>query len=281
MNKYDTIVIGNGPCGISCAIYLKRYGYNPIVVGMDYGTLKSAHMIENYYGVMPINGLDLVKLGISQAEALGIEVINDEVLSIEYSDTFNVYCKKNNFQAKTIMLATGSSRNRVSLAERFEGQGVSYCATCDGFFYRNKKAAILGSGDYMLHEFEVLKNIISDLTVFTDGEKLSVALDGVKVIEEKIISFNGDERLESITTTNNTYNIDGCFIAKGSHSGLTIAKHLGIETSGNLLVVDKNLMTNVPGIFAGGDVIGGLLQISKAVSDGAIAATSIAKYLKK
>ena len=281
MNKYDTIVIGNGPCGISCAIYLKRYGFNPIVVGKDMGALAKAHKIENYYGVMPISGLELANLGIKQAQELGIEVITDEVLSIEFSDGFSVYCKNNIFQAKTIMLALGASRNRVQKAEKFEGSGVSYCATCDGFFYRKKKTAIIGSGEYMAHELEVLKNIIPDLTVFTDGEKLTVDVKDIPVITDKIVSFNGDEHLESITTEKQTYEIYGCFIAKGSASGVTIAKHLGLGVDGNYITVDENMMTNIPGIFAGGDIIGGLLQISKAVSDGAIAATAISKYLKK
>lgn len=281
MNKYDTIVIGNGPCGISCAIYLKRYGFNPIVVGKDMGALAKAHKIENYYGVMPISGLELANLGIKQAQELGIEVITDEVLSIEFSDGFSVYCKNNIFQAKTIMLALGASRNRVQKAEKFEGSGVSYCATCDGFFYRKKKTAIIGSGEYMAHELEVLKNIIPDLTVFTDGEELAVDVKDIPVITDKIVSFNGDEHLESITTEKETYEIYGCFIAKGSASGVTIAKHLGLGVDGNYITVDENMMTNIPGIFAGGDIIGGLLQISKAVSDGAIAATAISKYLKK
>lgn len=281
MNKYDTIVIGNGPCGISCAIYLKRYGFNPIVVGKDMGALAKAHKIENYYGVMPITGEELVNLGIKQAQQLGIDVITDEVLSIEFSDGYSVHCKNNIFQAKTIMLALGASRNRIQKAEKFEGSGVSYCATCDGFFYRKKKTAIIGSGEYMAHELDVLRNIIPDLTVFTDGEELKVDVKDIPVITDKILSFNGDEHLESITTDKDTYEIYGCFIAKGSASGVTIAKHLGLGVDGNYIIVDENMMTNIPGIFAGGDIIGGLLQISKAVSDGAIAATSISKYLKK
>lgn len=281
MNKYDTIVIGNGPCGISCAIYLKRYGFNPIVVGKDMGALAKAHKIENYYGVMPITGEELVNLGIKQAQQLGIDVITDEVLSIEFSDGYSVHCKNNIFQAKTIMLALGASRNRIQKAEKFEGSGVSYCATCDGFFYRKKKTAIIGSGEYMAHELDVLRNIIPDLTVFTDGEELKVDVKDIPVITDKIVSFNGNEHLESITTEKDTYEIYGCFIAKGSASGVTIAKHLGLGVDGNYIIVDENMMTNIPGIFAGGDIIGGLLQISKAVSDGAIAATSISKYLKK
>ena len=133
----------------------------------------------------------------------------------------------------------------------------------------------------MLHELEVLKNIVSDLTIFTDGTALHADVGNISVVEEKIISFNGQNHLESITTTKQTYPMSGCFIANGSASGFTIAKHLGIALNGNYIQVNEDRMTNIPGIFAGGDCIGGLLQVSKAISDGAIAATAILKYLKR
>lgn len=281
MNKYDSIIIGYGPCGISCAIYLKRYGYNPLVIGKDYGALKLAHNIENYYGIKSISGTELIDVGIKQAKDLGIDVITDEVLAIEMNDGFEVITANNKFYSKSLMLALGANRNKFSLANKFEGAGVSYCATCDGFFFRKKKTAIIGSGLYMKHELDVLKNIIPDLTIFTNGEELSFDVSDIRVVKEKIISFNGDEVLQSITTTDNTYEIQGAFIANGSATGFSLAKHLGIALDKNNIIVDSNLMTNISGIFAGGDCIGGLLQVSKAVADGAIAATSISKYLKK
>lgn len=281
MNKYDSIIIGYGPCGISCAIYLKRYGYNPLVIGKDYGALKLAHNIENYYGIKSISGTELIDAGIKQAKDLGIDVITDEVLAIEMNDGFEVITANNKFYSKSLMLALGANRNKFSLANKFEGAGVSYCATCDGFFFRKKKTAIIGSGLYMKHELDVLKNIIPDLTIFTNGEELSFDVSDIRVVKEKIISFNGDEVLQSITTTDNTYEIQGAFIANGSATGFSLAKHLGIALDKNNIIVDSNLMTNISGIFAGGDCIGGLLQVSKAVADGAIAATSISKYLKR
>lgn len=281
MNKFDCIVIGYGPCGISTAIYLKRYGYEPLVIGKDRGALEKAHLIENYYGIEPIRGIDLADKGIRQAKEFNIELITDEVLAIEVNNGYDVVCKSGVYHAPTIMLSVGSSRNKFPLAERYEGIGVSYCATCDGFFFRKKKTALVGSGEYMLHELEVLKNLIPDLTVFTNGEELTVDVGEVPVVREKIISFDGEEHLESITTSNAVYPIYGCFIANGSASGFTIAKHLGIALRGNYIQVNEDKMTNLPGIFAGGDCIGGLLQVSKAISDGAIAATAISKFLKR
>ena len=133
----------------------------------------------------------------------------------------------------------------------------------------------------MLHELEVLKRIIPDLTILTNGEDIALDIKDIPVIKEKIVSFNGEEHLESITTTNATYEFSGCFIATGSQGGVSIAKHLGIALDNDSIVVDENMMTNIPGIFAGGDVVKGLRQIIKAASDGAIAATAISKYLKK
>lgn len=280
MSKYDCIVVGYGPCGISTAIYLKRYGYNPLVIGKDNGALDKAHLIENYYGLEPISGPELIQKGIKQAQDLGIDIIYDEVVSIEYADGFDVVCVNNRYNSKTVMIAVGTNRSKFPLASKFEGNGVSFCATCDGFFYRKKPTAIVGSGVYMLHELEVLKSMIPNLTLFTNGEELSVTVEDINIVKDKIVSFNGSDKLESITTVNETYNIEGCFIATGSLSGFSLAKHMGIEINGNNIVVDTNMMTNIPGIFAGGDCIGGLLQVSKAVSDGAIAATAISKYLK-
>lgn len=279
---YDAIVVGNGPCGISCAIYLKRYGYQVLVIGKDGGALEKAHWIENYYGIPKITGKELIEAGISQARALGIEVLTAEVLNIEKPENFTVETTAENYHAKTVMLACGTSRNKLELAARLEGNGVSYCATCDGFFYRKKRVAVVGSGEYMRHELAVLENMIPDLTIFTNGQSLDFTpSDHIKVVTDKIKSFEGAEKLEGIQTEHTLYPIDGCFIALGSASGFTLAMHMGIALNGNRIQTNEKLETNVPGLYAGGDVIGGLLQVSKAVGDGAIAATSMASYLKR
>ena len=171
MNSFDAIVIGYGPCGVSTAIYLKRYGHNVCLVGKDMGALAKANKIENYYGIKSISGPELFDNGIKQAKELDIPIYNDEVVSIEYGDNGYIIKGANNiFSAKVIMLALGVSKNKFNLASKYEGSGVSYCATCDGFFYRKKKTAIIGSGEYMKHELEVLENIIPDLTIFTRGD---------------------------------------------------------------------------------------------------------------
>ncbi len=274
---YDTIIIGQGPAGITAAIYLKRFNLNPIVIAKDYGALNNASLIENYYGIESIKGSELIERGIEQAKQLGIKIVNEEVLAIEGYDTFQVITKNKIYDAKTIFLATGKSRDKLIAKglKNFEGKGVSYCATCDGFFYRNKKIGIVGEGDYMLQELEVLKNFSKDIYVFS-----SLNVPGVNLINEKIIEVYGHEKLKGVKTINNDYELDALFIAIGSQSGFSFAKHLGLLLDDNNNIQVENYMTNISGIFAGGDVVGGLLQVCKASSDGAIAAIKIKEYLK-
>lgn len=276
---YDTIIIGQGPAGISCAIYLKRFNLNPLVIAKDFGTLEIDTMIENYYGFKSIKGKELIELGIEQAKELGIEIINKEVISIETYPTLEVVTKDKKYQAKSIFLALGKSKEKVYIKglKEFEGKGVSYCATCDGFFYRKKKIGIMGSGDYMLSELDVLKNFTSDLYVFTDKE---LDIDGVNIVNDKIIEIYGDEHIQGVKTNKNAYELDALFIALGSQNGFSFAKHLGLEMDEKNNLVVNDYMSNIDGIFAGGDIIGGLPQIVKAASDGANAAVSIKKYLK-
>ncbi len=278
--KTDVVIIGKGPAGISCAIYLKRYGYEPLVIAKDGGALERVSEIENYYGFSTITGPELLKQGELQAKHLGITVLDEEVLSIEKWDDFTIETNKNKIQSKIVVLACGSSRNRFAMADQYEG--VSYCAICDGFFYRKKKIALIGSGSYMAHEFSVLKPLAKEIVIFTNGKPLTAELsEPVKIITEPITKVIGNTKIEAIVAGNQEEQVDGCFIAIGNASGFTLAKHLGIALKGNMIQVDENFKTNIDGLYACGDVIGGLLQISKAVGEGALCATAIANEFKK
>ena len=277
---YDCIVIGSGPCGISAAIYLKRFGLNVLVIGSDYGTLSVNTLIENYYGINSIYGVDLIEKGILQARNLGIEVLCEEVVKIEMNDLFVVGTNKSSYSSKTVFIATGMKRTSVNVSnlKEFVGRGVSYCAVCDGFLYRKKRIGLLGSGDFMKSELDVLKRFSKDIVVFTNGDEVS--LDDVLVVKDEVISVEGNDFLSSVTTRCDKYFIDALFVAVGMASGSSFASHLGliVDDFGHLVVNDY--MTNIPGIFAGGDVIGGVKQIVKAASDGCCAAYKIKDYLK-
>lgn len=278
---YDTIVIGNGPAGISGAIYLKRFNYNVLVIGKDLGALEGDHYIDNYYGLKHIKGSDLINNGIEQARDLGIDVLKDEVVAIEYgANGFVVKTINSSYETKTVFLTAGKPRTKLLIGslKEYEGKGISYCAICDGFFFRNKKIGIVGNSYYMKNELEVLKKFSSDITVFTNGLDTDV-LD-TKVVKDKLVTFTGDEnKLTGLDTLNAHYDLDACFIAIGSANATSFAKHLGLQIDEKDNIVVNNFMTNIPGIFAGGDIIGGLAQVSKAVCDGALASLEIKKYL--
>ncbi len=281
----DVIIIGKGPAGISAAIYLKRANIDVLVIGKGNGSLEKAEAIENYYGfVEPISGLELLNRGIGQAERFGVEIISDEVVGIKQEEFFVVETINSQFQAKVVLLATGTSRAglKVKGFEALSGKGISFCAVCDGFFYRNKALAVIGNGDYAASEIADLNHFTQDIKLFTNGLALTTKkLSAEQVtISEKILEIKGQDHVEAIVTDKGEYPVDGIFVAMGTASATDFAKSLGALTEGTNLVVNENFMTTVDGIFAAGDCIGGFWQVSKSVSDGANASKHIIKYLK-
>ena len=274
----DVLIIGAGPAGCQAAIYLKRFNVEPLVIASNDSTLKSAHLVENYYGIPSISGSDLYETGLAQLKKLGVSVKEETVINIEFYDHFVVTTQSNVYEAKKVILATGKARNKLKIknVNKYELNGLSYCAVCDGFFYRNQKIGLIGSGSSMLHELEFLKSITSDITVFTDGTPLE--LEGVTVNSEKLVSLYGETYLEGVETVNGTYNLDGLFVAIGDASTFDFIKRLGIATDGkNNIVVDSNYQTNIPNLYAIGDAIGGVLQVVKAAHDGMMVAYKIFK----
>ena len=289
---YDVIIVGSGPAGISASLYLKRANNNILVIGNDNSRLCLAHKIENYYGFPDgISGKELYNNGIEQARNLGIEVLFEEVLGIKYEDKFIVKTTNNEYISKYVIIATGSSNNKPNIKNlaNFEGKGISYCAICDGFFFRNKAISLVGNSNYVISECSDLINLSDNINIFTNGEETSKeVLDYVKehpnirVFNEKIVEVTGDDHLEGIVLENgDNIPTDGLFIANGIASTSNLAIKLGIILNNNFIKVDSNYETNVKGCFAIGDSIGGLLQISKSVSDGACCATYINKLLKE
>jgi len=283
---YDVIIIGAGPAGISAALYVKRANKSALVLYSGESQLEKAHKIDNYYGFPDgISGKQLFEDGIAQAETLGVEVKNEEALHIAINADmcYDITTAKGGYSAKTVILATGNKRLKPNIkgVDAFEGRGVSYCAICDGFFYRKKAVAVIGAGDYALSEAGDLENIVSELTVLTNGKP---APDGCKhkVIETKIKEINGDERVSSVEFEDGTsLEVSGVFIAEGVAGGADFAKKIGIQTEGDSIKTDSHMATNVPGVFACGNVNGGLLQVCKAVYEGAEAGLSAVNYLKE
>lgn len=294
---YDSIVIGKGPAGIQAALYMKRANLNILVIGKDGGSLEKADKIENFYGQENvISGKELVEKGITQIKKLGVEVITDEVVSIEFIENedsnakfdfiFKVKTLKAEYVSKTVLISTGVNRKTPLIAgiKEFEGKGVSYCAICDGFFYRDKEVAVIGNGNYAISEVEALLPVTNKITVLTNGKSELLMRDkDIKCNSREISSVEGDKKVEKIVFKDNTeMYVSGIFIAEGSASSVDFARKLGAEIHNNSIIVnDKNMQTSVNGLFAAGDCTGGeIYQISKAVYEGMKAGLGIVKYIK-
>jgi thioredoxin reductase (NADPH) len=281
----QVIIIGSGPAGITAAIELKRNKIDPLLISKDLGALGGYHgLVENYYGFDgKITGDELAKKGVLQAKSIEIDMIEDSVISIsEIEGGFLVKTERDSFSSQTVLLATGKQRQTLDIPgyKTFKGKGISLCAACDGYFFRKKKIAVVGYGPYMLHELAYLNRIASDVSVFTHGHDLEDPIEN-PVIKDEILKFVGNEKITHIETKNGLYEVGGVFIAIGTPTTLTFALQLGILVENNNVKVDQNYMTNIPGLFAAGDMIGGRLQIVKASYDGMMAAESIIDYLEK
>ena len=283
---YDIIIIGAGPAGISASLYAKRANMNVLVIYKGTSNLENATKIENYYGFPDgITGQDLYNSGIMQAKNLGVDFRVSEVTSIEYQqDCFNVKTPENEYNAKSVIISTGNKKLKPNIKgiNEFEGKGISYCAICDGFFYRDKKVAVIGSGEFAFSEAKMLSNVVKDITILTNGEQIKSVRNNFKINTKKIKKIVGNEKVEKIVFEDLTeIDIDGIFIALGEAGANDFAKTLGIITENDNIKVNENMETNVPGVFACGNITGGLLQVSKAVYEGAKAGLSAVKYVKE
>jgi thioredoxin reductase (NADPH) len=284
---YDVVILGAGPAGISAGLYAHRGGLKTLILNnpASSSALGQAHMISNYYGFPNgITGKDLLDNGIMQAKNLGIEVKDEEVVDLSmFSDqVYLVKTSENEYSAKAIIIALGDKKQKPDIQgiEEYTGKGVSYCAVCDGFFYKGKNVAVIGDGKYALNEIEHLKNIVGSVKLFTNGEDAKVESD-VEVDTRKINSITGENKVETVNFEDGTSEkIDGIFIAIGTAGGNDLATKMGVLTDNNTIVVNEKMETNVPGIYACGNITGGLLQVNKAAYEGAQAGLSAITYIK-
>ena len=285
---YDCIVIGKGPAGLSAAIYAVRAGLSVCVIGRDAGALEKAEKIENYLGFeQPVSGHELLKTSLAQASRLGAEIITDEVTGISWQNHFTVHTVRDELEAASLILATGMPRKKASVKglSDYEGKGVSYCATCDGFFYKGKTVAVLGDGDYAFQEASELKPFADKIYLLTNGRpyKGNKQDDQIQVDDRKIASINGDEKISGFVFADQQHlKLDGVFVAEGTASALDLALKLGLENDGKSISASHDHQaTNLPGVFAAGDCTGGLLQIAVAVGEGAKAGMAAASFVKE
>lgn len=283
---YDVIIIGAGPAGISASLYTRRANLKTLVLYSDKSSLEKTDKIENYYGFEDgVDGKELYFSGIKQTEKIGTDVKKEEVVNIVNEDKkFSITTSKNKYMSKVVILATGNKKNKPQIdgIDRLEGKGISYCAICDGFFYKNKSVAVLGNSKYALSEVNDLINVVKDITVLTNGkDKPEIRDDRIKLETKKIKEIEGKEKVEKIKFEDGSkMNVDGIFIAEGVAGSAEFAKKMGAFIKQNKIIVNENMETNIKGLYACGDCTGGILQISKAVYEGTVAGLQAIKYLK-
>ena len=303
-NKYDLIIIGAGPAGLTASIYASRYSINHLVIGKITGGLASEiYEVENFPTEERISGLELVEKMKKVVEHFGAKIINDEVVSIERENDGTFLVKTRNLlnvKAKNIILALGTTRRKLNIPGEKEltGKGVSYCATCDGPFYKDKVVGVVGGSDaagvtalylskiakkvYIIYRRAQLRAEAVTRKRISEAGNIEVIynntikeLKGKDVLEEAILNnpFNGSDRLK----------LDGLFVEIGGVPPKELITDLGLKTDDEgYIVVDKSCLTSADGIFAAGDVSSGsnkLKQIITACAEGAIAANSVHKIL--
>ena len=282
----NIVIIGSGPAGVSAALYTARAGVDTTVLTRGPGALDRAELIQNYYGfAAPISGAELERQGIEGAKAVGVKFVTTEAVGLTYTDKLTVETLDGDYPADAVILATGASRAtpRIPGLAGLEGHGVSYCATCDAFFYRGKDVAVVGSGEYALHEVQALLPVVKSVTLLTNGAALTADFPPeVAVCTQKVEAILGEQTVTGVQLADGAVReVSGVFVALGVAGSTALARKLGAAVEGSRIVVDDKMQTTVPGLYAAGDCTGGLLQVAKAVYEGALAGTEAAKALRK
>lgn len=306
MRSVDVLIIGSGPAGLAAAIYTGRAMLSTVVCERDYmstGQIVESDCIDNYPGLPNIEGYELGEKFKAHAQAYGTEFIEDEVIKIEKSanGSFVIKFKSDNLlSVKAIIYAAGASHRKLGIDGEFalRGAGVSYCAVCDGAFFKDKTTVVIGGGDTAIGDALLLSKICKQVFVIYRGEKLRAAKSlqnkandtvNIDIIYNAIpTSFNGDKHLSSISLKNTKtgktaeLNAEGAFIAIGSNPNSQILKGLVELDKSGYVVADETGKTSVSGIFVAGDVrTKALRQVVTAVSDGANAAISAENYINQ
>lgn len=299
---YDTIIIGGGPAGLTAGIYAVRRGLKTLIIEKTVvgGQMLLANEIENYPGFDHISGGDLGdKMG-SQAKKLGVEVVMEEVIGMKLKGELKtVVTRDSQYTGKTVIIATGGMHKRLDIKgeEEFVGRGVSFCATCDAPFFRDKTVAVIGGGNSAVNDALYLSGIAGKTYLIHRRESLraeevrqaGLIEHGVELILDTTLEeIRGNKFVNSISIKNvktgriKKLDVDGVFVSIGVVPSTVMEKGEGIEVDGREnIVVNRNQETNIPGVFAAGDVTGGVMQVATAVGEGCVAALSAYKYTKK
>ncbi|MEK6932369.1 MAG: FAD-dependent oxidoreductase [Nanoarchaeota archaeon] len=291
---YDTLILGGGPAGYSAAIYAARYNLKCLVIAKEPGgVMNEAYKVENYPGFPSIVGIELMDKIKEHVKYLGVEIKEEEILSLNNKGkVFVVKTNKNKYESRTIIIVLGAEHKKLNVSgeKELEKRGISYCYTCDGAFYKNKKVIIVGGGDAAAQAVLLLASYNNDVTLLYRSNIIAEPayqeqfkkLRNVKLVKGEISRINGKNKVESITLKDGEeISVDGIFVEIGSEPDLSLFKNFNLELEGKYIKVDRYMKTNVNGIFAAGDITNIVFrQAITAAGDGAIAANSVYLYLK-
>ncbi len=294
MEHVDILIIGQGPAGLSAAIYTARAGMNTLILGCP-PKIAGDYDIDNYFGFTEtITGKELIERGRAQAARFGAEIRCDRVLGIHQTESGSFLAKTENeeIEAAALILATGVSRIRpgISNLSEYEGKGVSYCVSCDGFFVRGKQVVVVGEGNFAANQALELLQYTPNVSVCTQGKKSAMNGEfrnrlkehGIDVIQDSITSLAGADGLEkAILESGRELPVQGLFVAMGEASSNDFAYSLGLIRNAQFIDTDRDQRTNIPGVFAAGDCVGRFLQISVAVGEGALAGRGAISHVKE
>ncbi|MCR4657859.1 MAG: thioredoxin-disulfide reductase [Lachnospiraceae bacterium] len=298
---YDVIIVGAGPAGMTAAIYAKRAELSTLLIEKNYmggGQILNTYEVDNFPGFPGINGFDLGMKFSEHVDKMEVERVSEEVTEMELlSEIKTIKTEENEYKSKTVILATGNSPKKLGAPGEAElsGMGVSYCATCDGAFFKNKVTVVIGGGDvavedaiflsrgctkvYLIHRRNELRAVKSLQTALFNVENIEVIWDSV------VTEIKGEERVSGITVQNvktkelSELSVDGVFVAVGNEPNASYIKDIDCDKNG-YIVAGEDCASSVAGVFAAGDIRSKKLrQITTAVGDGANAVTSVQEYL--
>lgn len=277
----DIAVIGGGPAGLSAAInaVLRNKSVKIFTNALNY--LQKAEKVDNYLGFYNISGQELMEKFIDHANKLNVSFEYGKVIDImKYNDMFMINFNGKIINSKAVVLALGITKEKMlNNEEKLLGKGISYCATCDGALYKGKNIAVYGNADDIIEEANFLSSLGANVNFITVKKDIKGLNQNINVINGIISDIIGDNKLEGIIINDKYIKLDGLFLLRNSIAPNSIVKDLILEDG--YIVVNRNMETNIKGIYACGDCTGNPLQISKATGEGLVAAQNAAKYIDK
>jgi len=298
-SNYDVVIIGAGPAGLTAAIYAARYKLNVVVISKDFGGMAAtAHKICNYPSYVEINGMELMKKILEQVKVLGVNVLNEEVVRIDKNGkNFVIKTKNKEYVGRKVIFAGGTIRSKLGVKneEKFVGKGLSYCATCDASFFRDKKVVVVGGGNAALTSALLLSEYAKEVIIVyrqeefknADPSWVGLVKKNKKIrceCNKEVAEIFGSNLIEGVKLkSGESLEVEGVFVETGSVPYTYVLSSLGIKKDKKgYIIADKSQKTNVKGFFVAGDISNNVLkQIVTATGEGAVAAFEAYRESKK